>query len=127
MAIEEIIIMADHADDNDDGNIFVYRGGRAPQHVTHVIIDKSIDEIERKAFYNCENLVTVETHNGIRRVGESAFFRCKSLRRINLKSVVEICETAFCGCSQVVNVEFGDELETIGGSAFCYCTSLKHL
>ncbi len=130
MAIEEIITMANHAeDDNDDnnGDIFVYREGRAPQHVTHAIIDKSVDEIEDKAFYNCVSLVKVETHDGIRRVGELAFYRCKSLRGINLKSAFEICDTAFCGCFKLVNVEFGDELETIEGSAFAYCTSLEHL
>ena len=40
--------MADHAavDDYDDGNIFIYRGGWAPLHVTHVLIDKSVNEIE---------------------------------------------------------------------------------
>ena len=34
-------------DDDFDGDIFIYRGGRrAPQHVTHVRIDKSVDEDE---------------------------------------------------------------------------------
>ena len=64
----------DHADDNGgDGDIFVYRGGRAPQHVTHVIIDKSIDEIENYAFSEYVRLVKVETHDGIRRVRAKAF------------------------------------------------------
>ena len=130
VAIEEITTMADHAeDDNDDndGDIFVYRGGRAPQHVTHVRIDKSIDEIENNAFCNCMQLVKVETHDGIRKIGRRAFYRCKSLRRINFKSAVEIDYAAFCGCVQLVNVEFGDELETIGGSAFAFCKALKYL
>ena len=62
----------DHAvDDEDfDGDIFIYRGGRAPLHVTHVRIDKSIDEVEDNAFKHCENLVYVETHDGIRKIGE---------------------------------------------------------
>ncbi len=58
--------MADNAEDDSDGDIFVYRGGRAPQHVTHVIIDLSVDEIEDNAFFNCQHLVKVETHDGIR-------------------------------------------------------------
>jgi len=43
-----LTIMADHADDGDGGddNIFVYMGGHAPQHVTHVIIDKSVEVID---------------------------------------------------------------------------------
>ena len=66
-------IMAEHADGDDfDGDIFIYRGGRAPQHITHVLIDESVDEIEEEAFDGCENLLTVETHDGLRRVGKYA-------------------------------------------------------
>jgi len=121
-------VMADHADDNDDddGNIFVYRGGRAPQHVTHVRIDKSIDVIEDDAFSNCRHLVKVKTHNGIRKVGSRAFWYCKSLPQ-NLKSAVEIGEMAFYNCEKLVDVEFGDELDTVGKHAFRFCSSLKHL
>ena len=115
--------MADHA----DGDIFIYRGGQAPQHVTHVLIDKSIDEIEEDAFYHCENLVQVETHDGIRKIGKYAFYRCKSLRRIDLKSAVEIEKYAFFYCENLESVEFGDRLETIGNSTFSLCSSIKHL
>ena len=120
--------MADHAAADDfDGDIFIYRGGRAPQHVTHVLIDKSLHEIEDLAFDGCENLEQVDTRDGIRRIGERAFYDCKSLRRINLKSVVDIDESAFRWCKNLESVEFGDRLETIGESAFCGCSSLKHL
>ena len=62
--------MADHAVDDDfDGGIFIYRGGRAPQHITHVRIDKSIDEIEANAFNDCEHLMQLETQDGIRKIG----------------------------------------------------------
>ena len=121
--------MADHAVDDDfDGDTFIYRGRRAaPLHVTHVLIDESVDEIEDHAFRNCRHLVQVDTHNGLRRVGKCAFWKCKSLRRINLKSdVVEIDVSAFSGCNNLESVEFGDRLETIGQKAFEYCYSLKH-
>ena len=122
--------MAEHAaaDDFDD-DIFIYRGGRAPQHVFHVLIDKSVDEIEDHAFRFCENLLTVETHDGLRRLGKYAFHRCRSLRRINLKSAVKIDEYAFYKCENLESVEFGDRLEIIGRNVFSYCTSLelKHL
>ena len=118
--------MADHAVDNFDGDIFIYRGGRAPQHITHVLIDKSVDEIEERAFSKCENLVQVDTHDGIRRIRENAFRLCKSLRWINLKSAFQIDDYAFCHCKDLESVEFGDQLETIGFCAFSG-TSLKHL
>ena len=121
--------MPDHAEDNDgDGdNIFVYRGGRAPLEITHALIDKSVYEIEAYAFKSCRNLLQVETHDGIRKIGKRAFHECVSLRRINLKSAVEIGENAFCNCVNLADVEFVDRLEIIGVSAFAGCISLKHL
>ena len=120
--------MADHAEDDDfDGDIFIYWGGRAPQHVTHVLIDKSVDDIELEAFYECYNLLTVDTHDGIRKIGAYAFYYCTSLKQINLKSAVEIDERAFCKCNNLESVEFGDRLETIGVEAFCRCSLTHHL
>ena len=119
--------MADHAEDDFDGDIFIYRGGRAPQHITHALIDKSVNEIKNVAFCNCESLLTVDTHDGIRRVGKRAFNRCISLRRISLKSAVEIDDWAFDKCKNLESVELGDMLETIGTSAFARCGSLLHL
>ena len=119
--------MADHADDNFDGDVFIYRGGRAPQHITHALIDESIDEIEDNAFNNCQNLLTVDTHDGIRRIGNSAFYECKSLRLINLKSAVAIGAFSFYKCTNLLSVEFGDRLEIISGGAFTLCISLQHL
>ena len=119
----------DHAveEQGEDGDIFVYRGGRAPQHVTHALIDKSVNEIEEDSFRGCQRLLTVETHDGIRRVGKYAFRFCRYLRRINLKSVVEINGWAFYRCENLESVEFGDRLETIGYAAFEHCHSLPHL
>ena len=119
--------MADHIVDDDDGDIFIYRGGRAPWYVTHVLIDESVDEIEENAFEDCENLVQVDTHDGLIKIRKNAFFKCKSLRQINLKSAVEIDRAAFCLCENLESVEFGDRLETFGHSPFAYCFSLKNL
>ena len=119
--------MAHHAEDDFDGDIFIYRGGRAPQHITHVLIDESVDEIEDKAFENCRRLVQVDTHNSLRRIGKWAFRNCTSLRRINLKFVVDIDDQAFHACADLESVEFGDKLETIGNNVFECCTSLTHL
>ena len=118
----------DHAVEDDfDGDIFIYRGGQAPLHVTHVLIDKSISEIEDEAFWDCENLEQVDTHDGIRRVGKKAFYNCKSLRRIKLKSVIEVDSGAFQCCDNLESVEFGDRLETIGNTLFFQCKSLSHI
>eukprot|EP00984_Skeletonema_dohrnii_P013486 scaffold5588_cov78-Skeletonema_dohrnii-CCMP3373.AAC.3 len=122
-------IMADQANNEGGGDraIFVYRGGRAPRNVTHVRIDKSVEVIEDDAFDDCEDLVQVDTHDGIRKVGNDAFLGCRSLRGIDLRSIVEICEAAFDGCENLTDVKFCDKLETIGKWAFYECTSLQCL
>ena len=120
--------MADHAVEEDDGELFTYRRGRrARWNVAHARIDESVDEIEDSTFYNCERLLTVNTHDGIRRVEKWAFGGCVSLRRINLKYAVEIDEYAFDDCKNLESVEFGDRLETIGNGAFSGCNFLPHL
>ncbi len=120
--------MSDQSSDEDsDTEVFVYRGGRAPQHITHAIIDESVTEIEANAFNHCKRLVHAKTHDGIRRVGRRAFYKCKSLLWINLKFVVEIEERAFERCEKLDQVEFGDRLERIGAGAFGLCTSLDYL
>ena len=120
--------MADHAEDDDfDGDIYIYRRGRAPQHITHARIHESIDEVEERAFLGCENLLQVETHDGLRKIGPSAFIGCKSLKRINLKPAVEIYQFAFENCENLESLEFGDRLETVRGMAFQGCTSIQQL
>eukprot|EP00984_Skeletonema_dohrnii_P017297 scaffold7856_cov72-Skeletonema_dohrnii-CCMP3373.AAC.1 len=124
--------MADLANNGNEGgggdrDIFVYRGGRAPRNVTHVRIDKSVEVIEYLAFNGCAHLVQVETHDGIRKVGSDAFYKCRSLRSIDLRSVLEIGMQAFDGCVSLTDVKFGDKLETIGICAFEGCRSLEGL
>lgn len=41
---------------------FIYKGFRAPEHVTHVRIDKSLDGIADDAFEYCISLEYIETH-----------------------------------------------------------------
>jgi hypothetical protein len=115
---------------NDDAAeadiIFVYKGGRAPEHVTHVRIDKSSDAIDDEAFEYCISLDSIETHDGLRRIGKYSFHRCHSLKGIKMPGVKEIDEGAFWGCSRLSEVEFGAHLQRIGEGAFSHCT-LKRL
>jgi hypothetical protein len=113
----------------DGGDIFVYLGGDqvVPQHVTHVIIDRSVNIIPERAFYERERLMTVKMHEGIERIEGLAFYCCFSLRKINLIGVREIGRGAFYDCVSLTNVEFGDELEIIRRKAFNKCVSLQKI
>ena len=80
-----------------------------------------LEEIEDWAFHGFANLVHVQTHNRIRKIGKWAFYGCTSLPRIDIKSVVEIDDHGFYGCEKLQFVEFGDKLESIGPVAFFTC------
>ena len=114
----------DQADDGDD-DIFVYMGGRAPQHVINAIIDESVKEIDDDAFCDNPNLRSVEFHDGVDKIGTRAFISCTSLRRIIIPGVKVIGMGTFYNCSGLEDVKFGDKLETIGQEAFEFCTSLR--
>ena len=116
--------MADHADEED---IFVYTGGEqvVPRDVTHVIVDKSVKIIRRRAFGSRRCLVSIEMHDGIEIIEEGAFCYCTSLRgSIKLPGVRVVEDDAF-ESTNLTDVEFGDKLETIGDSAFNQCMSLR--
>jgi hypothetical protein len=115
--------MADHAAGDD---IFVYTGGRAPQHVVNAIIDESVDKIDNDAFRRNRNLKSVVCHDGLLKVGEFAFGHCRSLQRVKMPGVKIIEKYAFYDCNSLTHVEL-DKLETVGDFAFCRCTSLKRV
>ena len=88
--------MADHADNGED--IFVYTGGEqvVPDDVTHVIVDKSVKIIRRRAFESRRCLASIEMHDGIEIIEEWAFFNCISLKgSIKLPGVRVVEKYAF--------------------------------
>jgi len=121
--------MADHAAEGDNNDVaFVYMGGdqEVPFDVTHAIVDRSVDTIRRRAFYNCRHLVSTEMHDGVKIIEEEAFQHCESLKRIHLLGVKVIEEGAFADCTALEDVEFGNELDKIGWEAFAR-TSLRKI
>jgi len=122
-------MMADHQfdDDNDDGDdIFVYTGGdqEVPIDVRRVRISRLVDIILARAFLGCDQLIEVEGHDGILKIGFNAFNNCISLRRLaNMTGVREVEWEGFRNCSSLRELEFV-KLEIIGPGAFAECESL---
>mmetsp|Transcript_13483 Transcript_13483/g.21007 ORF Transcript_13483/g.21007 Transcript_13483/m.21007 type:complete len:327 (+) Transcript_13483:90-1070(+) len=112
-------------DDQPVGGIYVYRGGRAPNNITHAIIDKSVKVIDERAFRNNPFLHTVEMHDGIDRVREEAFHLCHSLLYVNLRRIKILDSFAFAN-SGLTHVD-GDDLEIIRDNAFQGCDNLKKI
>ena len=119
---EEYLSIISMAADGDD--IFVYLGGdqEVPMHITHAVIDPSVNIVRRGAFEGRRQLVSVIFHDGLEIVEEYAFLDCVSLREIKLLGVREIRDEAFRCCYALSDVEFGDRLEIIGMGAFTCCS-----
>jgi hypothetical protein len=119
----------DHADDEDDDDVFIYMGGdqQVPRDVTHVRVHKSVKIISAMVFHTCEQLVSIEMHDGVEIIEREAFFGCRSLKEIKLPGVRVIEYGAFYDCTALEDVEFGDKLESIRGNAFLGCRSIRNI
>lgn len=126
-------IMADHQ--AEEGDVYVYTGGRAPHHITHAIIDKSVNEIDDEAFYRNTNLRRsdnvntnlryVKTHDGLEKIGRSSFSSCINLTNIDIRSV-KILEEFALAESGLREVDC-DKLEILERFAFSWCQSLTRI
>mmetsp|Transcript_27443 Transcript_27443/g.40252 ORF Transcript_27443/g.40252 Transcript_27443/m.40252 type:complete len:324 (+) Transcript_27443:67-1038(+) len=112
-------------DDQPVGGIYVYRGGRAPNNITHAIIDKSVKVIDEGAFNGNRDLLSVETHDGIARIATAAFRGCVSLTHLDIRSLRFLDSYAFAD-SGLTEVDC-DNLEIIEDSVFSCCRSLGRI
>ena len=100
--------------------------------VARKIVDRTIEEF---------------TDDGLKKIAESAFYKCTMLTRIELPNATEFGSSAFGGCSKLKNVSaplitsigstaFGDSgveeidfplLRNAGSQTYRYCKSLKRV
>ena len=77
------------------------------------------------AFYNCNNLTTIEIPSSITSIGDGAFSRCFGLTAIQIpSSVTSIGSFAFSGCSGLTSIEIPNSVTSIGSSTFSDCSGL---
>jgi hypothetical protein len=109
--------------------------------IIKVILDEGVTTIGDNAFKGCANLLSVDTltiENGeeknlensinVEYLGNSAFEKCKSLKKINFLSAMNIGNYAFAECEELENVsvsELGGK--NIGKSAFENCKKLTSI
>ena len=86
-----------------------------------------ITEVEKDAFYNQENLTTVEGR--LKSAGESAFegTSIESITFDDTYATPTIGNNAFAYCSSLKTVKLSNRIETIGSMAFFRCASLTEI
>ena len=66
--------------------------------------------------------------NGIKVIGDRAFYYCKNLKSLTLnEGLTSIGNSAFAMCEELTSVKIPNSVTTIGGSAFEYCESLEYV
>lgn len=101
-------------------------------HIKSVKFPDSLDLIEDRAFFCCNELENIDFGNSIFSIGgmysESAFSYCKSLKRITLPSQIkDIGIRAFFGCNSLSSVTLNEGLLFIGEAAFSNNNALTEI
>ena len=92
--------------------------------VTNLVIPGSVTSIGN-AFRDCTCITSVTISEGVKSIGNSAFWGCSGLTSVTIpNSVTSIGGSAFEGCSSLTSVTIGNSVTSIGGSAFWGCSGL---
>ena len=68
----------------------------------------------------------MELNEGLKSIGDRAFFGCTALKEITLpETVTSIGEAAFQGCTSLKEITVPEKVTAIGEAAFSGCTSLQ--
>jgi len=92
-----------------------------------ITLPDTVEIIADNAFAGCSSLVSF-TANGLKLIGEKAFYMCISITVIIIpEGVTEIGKSAFEGCKSATKIEIADSVLTIGDSAFSECSAAATL
>ncbi len=94
--------------------------------LTKVVVHQGIKSIGDEAFYKQEALDSVEIAQSVRRIGRAAFSNCSLLTKVTLpKLLSELGDSAFESCESLVSVNLKDtELTEIPSNCFKDCSKL---
>lgn len=97
------------------------------KYLEEIKLPNSIVEIEKQAFYDWKNRISIDIPNGVTTIGAYAFTYCTSLRHIDIPSSVDTIKyNIFQGCTSLASVNIADGVTVIEDGAFSG-TNLKHV
>ena len=91
-------------------------------------IREGVKVIGDRAFYACKSLTSINIIDSVTNIGKFAFSGCKSLTSINIpNSVTNIGDGAFSRCHSLTNINIPDSVTNIGMGVFYGCKSLTSI
>lgn len=94
----------------------------------NITIPSSVEDVQKNAFYGCQELGKIKIQNGVYKIQSQAFSYCKSLISIEIPPSIEsMGEAVFEHCDnlQKVIVDFG--VSDIGTQTFSACGQLRQV
>ena len=96
----------------------------AGKNITSVILGANVTDIPNYAFYNCDDLTSVQTLGQLKTIGDYAFYGCRALEYELPDSVTSIGTYAFAGCEKLDAVKVSKNVTKVGEGAFMDCGEL---
>ncbi len=91
-------------------------------------IPEGVKTIGEKAFYGCKALTKITIPDTVVNIEKQAFQNCESLVEINIPiGITEIKESVFSYCTSLEKITLPDNIEVIGDRAFCGSRNLKEV
>lgn len=96
--------------------------------LTQLEIPDGVKTIGEEAFYGCGQLTNIVLPDSVTTIGDSAFASCSGLESITLPDGLSIIgESTFSNCRKLMNIAFPESLTSIGKSAFYSCGKLADI
>lgn len=91
-------------------------------------IPEGVSRIDENAFAKCKQLTSIKMLNSVMSIGDKAFYSCESLTQIIFsEQLKEIGVRAFANCVQLQSIKIPNSVEKIGQSAFNECKMLSNV
>ena len=95
--------------------------------IEEVYIPECVQVIGAGAFFDCSSLMTIHFSEGLREIGEYAFYGTGLTEADLPASLVSIDQYAFGYCYQLTSVKLANDNADISGNAFDHCTVVNFI
>lgn len=100
---------------------------KVPGSLKMLIVGEGETEISSNSLSYFKNLEAIVLPDTVKKIGQFAFYECRSLVYVDFGGTKAIEEYAFTLCDSLISIEIPDMVEQIRLGAFMQCNSLKYI